>query len=64
MGMILNLGDRFHTCPEQSFTLKIEVEWVEGNADTKGNTYSIAFLHLTDNVKIELGRRDYDGCNG
>ena len=34
---------------------------VEGNADTKGNTYSIAFSHLTDNVKIELGRRDYDG---
>jgi hypothetical protein len=34
---------------------------VEGNADTKGNTYSVAFSHLVDNVQIELGRRDYDG---
>jgi hypothetical protein len=35
---------------------------VDGNADTKGNTYSIAFSHLIDNVQIELGRRAYDGA--
>ena len=33
----------------------------DGGADTKGNTYSLAFSHLVNGVQVELGRRDYDG---
>ena len=33
----------------------------DGSADTKGNTYSLAFSHLANGVQVELGRRDYDG---
>ena len=63
MGMILNLGTgSIHA--RASFTLKIEVERGRGHADTKGNTCSIAFSHLTDNVQVELQARlrwDYNG---
>ena len=33
----------------------------DGSADTKGNTYSLAFSQLINGVQVEFGRRDYDG---
>ena len=61
-GHDIELGGQIPYMPGAKLYLK-NWNWkgVEGNADTKGNTYSVAFSHLVDNVQIELGRRDYDG---
>ena len=61
-GHDIELGGQIPYVPGAKLYVK-NWKWrgVEGNADTKGNTYSIAFSHLTDNVQVELGRRDYDG---
>ena len=61
-GHDIELGGQIPYVPGAKLYVK-NWKWkgVEGNADTKGNTYSIAFSHLIDNVQIELGRRDYDG---
>jgi adhesin/invasin len=61
-GHDIELGAQIPYMPAAKLYVK-NWKWkgVDGNADTKGNTYSIAFSHLVDNVQIELGRRDYDG---
>ena len=61
-GHDIEIGGQIPYMPGTKLYLK-NWNWkgVDGNADTKGNTYSIAFSHLVDNVQIELGRRDYDG---
>jgi hypothetical protein len=61
-GYDVELGGQIPYMPGAKLYLK-NWNWkgVEGNADTKGITYSVAFSHLVDNVQIELGRRDYDG---
>ena len=61
-GHDIELGAQIPYMPAAKLYVK-NWKWkgVDGNADTKGNTYSIAFSHLIDNVQIELGRRDYDG---
>ena len=61
-GHDIELGGQIPYMPGAKLYLK-NWNWkgVEGVADTKGNTYSVAFSHLVDNVQIELGRRDYDG---
>ena len=61
-GHDIELGGQIPYMPGAKLYLK-NWNWkgVEGNADTKGNTYSIAFSHLVDNVQLEVGRRDYDG---
>ncbi len=61
-GYDIELGGQIPYVPGAKLYVK-NWKWkgVGGNADTKGNTYSIAFSHLTDNVQIEIGRRDYDG---
>jgi adhesin/invasin len=62
-GHDIELGGQIPYMPGAKLYLK-NWNWkgVDGNADTKGNTYSVAFSHLIDNVQIELGRRDYDGA--
>jgi adhesin/invasin len=61
-GHDIELGAQIPYMPAAKLYVK-NWKWkgIDGNADTKGNTYSIAFSHLVDNVQIELGRRDYDG---
>jgi adhesin/invasin len=61
-GHDIELGGQIPYMPGAKLYLK-SWNWkgVEGNADTKGNTYSIAFSKLINNIQIELGRRDYDG---
>ena len=61
-GHDIELGAQIPYMPAAKLYVK-NWKWkgVDGNADTKGNTYSIAFSHLIDNVQIELGRRAYDG---
>ena len=61
-GHDIELGAQIPYMPAAKLYVK-NWKWkgVDGNADTKGYTYSIAFSHLIDNVQIELGRRDYDG---
>jgi adhesin/invasin len=61
-GHDIELGAQIPYMPAAKLYVK-NWKWkgVDGNADTKGNTYSIAFSHLVDNVQIELGRRNYDG---
>ena len=61
-GHDIELGGQIPYMPGTKLYLK-NWNWkgVEGVADTKGYTYSIAFSHLVDNVQVELGRRDYDG---
>jgi adhesin/invasin len=61
-GYDIELGGQIPYMPGAKLYLK-NWNWkgVEGVADTKGITYSVAFSHLVDNVQIELGRRDYDG---
>jgi adhesin/invasin len=61
-GHDIELGAQIPYMPAAKLYVK-NWKWkgVDGNADTKGNTYSIAFSHLVNNVQIELGRRHYDG---
>ena len=61
-GHDIELGGQIPYVPSAKLFVK-NWNWkgVEGNTDTKGYTYSIAFSHLINNVQIELGRRDYDG---
>jgi hypothetical protein len=33
----------------------------DGNADTKGNTYSLEFSRVANGTTFEVGRRSYDG---
>jgi hypothetical protein len=61
-GHDLELGAQIPYMPAAKLYLK-NWKWKgeDGSADTKGNTYSIAFSGVVNGVRVELGRRDYDG---
>ena len=61
-GHDIELGAQIPYMPAAKIYVK-NWKWTgeDGVADTKGNTYSLAFSHLANGVQVELGRRDYDG---
>ena len=61
-GQDIEIGAQIPYIPSAKFYLK-DWKWegVEGNADTKGKTYSLAFSQQVNGINIELGRRNYDG---
>ena len=61
-GHDVELGAQIPYMPAAKLYLK-NWKWKgeDGSADTKGNTYSLAFSHLVNGVQVEFGRRDYDG---
>ena len=61
-GHDIELGAQLPYMPAAKLYLK-NWKWKgeDGSADTKGNTYSIAFSRIINGVKVELGRKDYDG---
>ena len=61
-GHDIELGTQIPYMPAAKLYVK-NWKWTgeDGIGDTKGNTYSLAFSHLANGVKVELGRRDYDG---
>ena len=62
-GYDIELGGQIPHMPGAKLYVK-NWQWkgVEGNSDTKGNTYSMSFSNLIDGVQIELGQRDYSGA--
>lgn len=61
-GHDIELGAQIPYMPAAKLYLK-NWKWKgeDGSTDTKGNTYSIAFSRIINGVRVELGRRDYDG---
>jgi adhesin/invasin len=61
-GHDIELGAQIPYMPAAKLYLK-SWKWKgeDGNADTKGKTYSLAFSHLINGIRLELGRRDYNG---
>lgn len=61
-GYDIELGAQIPYVPAAKLYLK-NWKWngEDGSADTKGNTYSVAFSRIINGVQVELGRKDYDG---
>jgi adhesin/invasin len=61
-GNELELGMQVPYLPGSKFYLK-NWNWKgeDGNADTKGNTYSLEFSRVANGTTFEVGRRSYDG---